>query len=96
MNVARKAVAIAWFRKEDYARILDISDDADTLPRDFDKWREEAEAGKRELESGGLVVIPTIIDPAALSEWAKSRGLNINAQARAEFVLVLAREKYGS
>lgn len=97
MSEAKPASAMAWYAPEDYPRLLEIVDDPEQFPPDWQAWREQAEIGKRQLERQGLVVIPAIIDPEELLAWARTRGLNVDAKARMtvamEIVRLLIEEK---
>ena len=54
-----------WYRREDYALIREIMDDAeDTLPLNFDEWEENAESEREAAKCELVVIEPVFIDPA--------------------------------
>jgi len=85
-------VGMVWYREADYPRILGVMNDAHVLPRTHGEWREKAEAGRRDLESKGFVVVLAIIDPQTFPAWCRARSLNVNAEARAAFANEIAIE----
>lgn len=40
---------MAWYRREDYPRILEIMTDHDRLHRTYDEWQNAAEEGERQF-----------------------------------------------
>ena len=55
-SVTTKAVAVSWFRSEDYARIREISAGRDRLPKTFEEWQK--------LEEGKYVISVTVLKVA--------------------------------
>lgn len=43
MTLQVRALGMAWYRRQDYGRILEIMEDAHLLPPTFDKWLGKAE-----------------------------------------------------
>lgn len=85
---------IAWYRRDDYARLLTILEDADKLPRTFDDWLKKAEAHEKKLSTRGMRVMRVIIDPDAFPGWCLANGLNVDAEARRKFVGHKAHEEF--
>ena len=79
------AVGIAWYRREDYAEILRIMQDAAELPTTWEKWFYAAERGARVLQKRGHIVVRAYIDPVDFPEWCRQRGLKLDAQARMQY-----------
>lgn len=84
-NLQVRATGIAWYYRQDYARILDIMIDAADLPRTYDQWRQRAEKLQREIERAGGIAVPAIIDPDTFPDWCRARGLNVDAEGRQAF-----------
>jgi hypothetical protein len=74
-----------WYRREEYALIREIMDDAeDTLPLTFDEWEENAES-EREAARRELVFIePVFIDPAEFFSYCKEKKISPSSTAAAE------------
>lgn len=78
-------VGMPWFKRDDYARILQIMQDAHRLPATFDEWRKKAGGGESVLRREGHVVVRAVIDPDDFPVWCRARGLDIDAKARTAF-----------
>lgn len=82
-----KYLAMAWFRREDWDRLLAIFDDPQVMPATYDQWLEKAEAGFRYHKSRGAVVEKIYIDPQTFPDWCQRRGLRVDADARVTFAI---------
>jgi hypothetical protein len=89
--MTNKVFGLAWYREEDYRRILKIMEDADMLPRTYKRWKRLVERGERRQEAAGWTVVRTIIEPESFLVWAREQGLNVDAQARTEYASLVAR-----
>ena len=76
------ALAVAWFRQEDWPRWLEI--DPNFEP-DYLRWLVKAEAQFRALQGQDYVLEKCIIEPDAFLRWTAARGGEIDAKARATF-----------
>lgn len=85
-----RAIGIAWYSREDYPRVLDVMDDADKLPRTYDRWRELAEAGEGREKAAGHIVVRAVIEPEEFVAWCRARGLNVDSKARTLFASEVA------
>lgn len=77
--------AMAWFRRENWERLLAIFADSQVMPTSYDQGLEKANSLKRRLEALGAVVVQVDIDPATFPAWCRDRGLRVDAKAREEF-----------
>ncbi|HEY7119072.1 MAG TPA: hypothetical protein VH475_20950 [Tepidisphaeraceae bacterium] len=85
---------MAWFRPEDWNRLLEISVDRDRLERSHAEWVRSANRVMRRLERQGLRPRRVIVDLDELIAWCGQRGLPIDGGARADFASEkLAREE---
>lgn len=87
------AVGLIWYRPQDYPRILEVMEDADDLPATYGEWYEKTRDIERYLKRNGYFVVRTLLDPEAFPGWCRSRGLKVNAKARAEFANAAAYDK---
>jgi uncharacterized membrane protein len=83
--IAIKTVAVAWYARKNYPRVLKFMEDAHLLPSSYDQWRARAERLVRQTEASGVRVIKVDVDPEEFVAWAKARGLKADANARVEF-----------
>ena len=86
-------LGIAWFRPEQWSRLLEISEDREDLEETFTEWESLAEEKLRDLRAQGLDAEKITIDVEELLVWCKSRGLSVNASARSQYVAELVRKR---
>ncbi len=79
------AVAIPWYRKEDWERLLEIFEDSDELHGTFEEWRNDAGQLESRFRSEGLVVQRVYIDPETFAGWCRDNGLRVGASAHSRF-----------
>ena len=88
---------IAWYRREQWGRLREISQDADRLELTYDEWLESATRELRELRRSGLAIEKVNVDTEDLLGWCKANGLRVNGRSRANYVaekVRLAREAH--
>lgn len=78
-------VAMGWYGRESYPRILAVMADAHLLPRNYDEFLEKAEAGEKRLAAQGLVVHRVDVDPDQFLAWCTARNIDADAKARMTF-----------
>lgn len=76
---------IPWYKRADYARILEIMVDAELLPVTFDQWQGKAEKIERDLIRAGTPVHRVHVDPQQFVTWCAGRGLHVDADGRRAF-----------
>jgi len=89
-----KAVGVAWYRQEDYAKIRSIMEDHRKLPPTYKQWLKKANKAVESSRAEGLLVEKAYIDPETFPAWCKSRGLNVDAKGRMDFASEAAFLKY--
>ena len=85
-------VGFAWYRPEQWQRVLEISADADDLHESYLEWFQSAEERLQELRSSGLRVEKVDVHSEALILWCNERGLEINGEARSRYVAEMLSE----
>lgn len=76
---------LAWYRRQDYPRILQIMADAELLPPTFDKWQGKAEKLEREIARKGGKPVRVQIDPDKFVAWCTAHGHDVDAAGRRAF-----------
>jgi hypothetical protein len=79
-------LGLAWYTREDWARLREIADDRDALDDSFEDWERNALAAIGELESAGRTVRKAPIDIDALVAWCGEPRRALDSAARAEYV----------
>lgn len=91
-----RAMGLAWYNREDYARILQIMEDADKLPPTYEKWLYSAQKVESQSKRNGTVVVRAIIDPDEFIAYCARHDLKVDAQARMRFASERAAEQVRS
>lgn len=91
-----RVTGMVWYRPEDYSAILRIMTDSQKLPRTFHEWRMKAESGEKKLRRDGHTIVRAYIDPETFPDWCRSRGLDIDAEARMQYANLIAKESHGT
>jgi hypothetical protein len=78
-------IGIPWYRREDWPQIKAMMADAHKLHATFDQWLKAAEQLAAQLSAQGVTVIKALIEPEPFRAWCRTRGLNVDANARNEF-----------
>lgn len=89
-----RAAALWWCRKEDYAALLAIFEDADRLPPTWEQWLKLSEEGERGFQAQGLTVERIYLDPVEFSDWCKSHNRRIDSDSRIGFAGWVAGNKH--
>ena len=85
-----KVAGMAWYKPENFARLLSIFEDSHKLHRTHKEWLLAAETGRKNLESQGFRVVCVDIDPDQFPKWCKANGMKLNAEARNKFASLMA------
>jgi len=89
------AVGAYWIEEADYAALLKIFDDGDTMPRSWREWLKMAEEMEKGLKAYGHPVMRVRIDPASFPAWCAAHGTTPGRQGRKLFVAHAVAERYG-
>jgi hypothetical protein len=82
----RIPVGLAWYRREDYPRILEMMADRSEMHDTYDEWLRDVERLEQRLMSEGHAVTHVIIDPEIFPSWCDQHNLKPVAKARSRFV----------
>jgi hypothetical protein len=83
----------AWYRRQQWDRLLEISSDRDELENTYDEWKAMAEENLSILAQQGYVLRKIDIDVEELLRWCKLQNRPVDGDARVEFTLVKLREQ---
>lgn len=86
------AIGVAWYRREQWPRLLEISADRDKLEDSYDEWLAHASKALGMLKSKGLDPVKVDIDTEELLAWCRSRNLPVSGEARAEYTTEKVKE----
>ena len=83
---SEKIIGIAWYRKEQWALLRQVSEEPDKFEDTHEEWLNNATAFKKKLEVEGIVVKEVDIDIEYIIKWCKERHIPINSNNIAEYV----------
>jgi hypothetical protein len=66
-------VGIAWYRPEDYDRLMKMFTDRKKLPDTFEDWLKTVELVCDELTRQGHLITKAYIDPEAFPQWCRAK-----------------------
>jgi hypothetical protein len=82
----RVTAALAWYRREDYPRVLEMMADRSEMHDTYDEWLRDAERLEKGLVSKGQAVTHVILDPERFRSWCDQHNLKPVAKSRSRFV----------
>ena len=83
---------VAWYKPEQWDRLLEISEDRGELEKTYTEWVTHAEEQRKILISEGLALKKVVIDVEALLSWCNERRRKVNGSSRTEYVIWLMQE----
>jgi hypothetical protein len=89
-------LGVAWYRKEQWGRLLEISKDRDQLEDTYEAWEASAKASLPKLRKKDVIPRKVDIDVEELLRWCQSGGRAVDASARVIFAAEKLREKIGT
>ena len=88
-------VGIAWFDRKQWRRLTEAVADRNELDDTYEQWQQSALEAVRMIEGRGQKVEMVHIEVESLVFWCKEKGLPVNGESRAEYVVQLVRRRYG-
>jgi len=85
-------VDVAWYRKDQWSRLLEIAGDREKLEDSYEDWVKIAEKTMREMEVLGLSLVNGDVDVEELLMWCQKRKIPVNGAARARFTSAKLQE----
>jgi len=88
----KQVLGVAWYRREQWNRLLEVSADRDELEENYDDWLQTAEGTLKKLKLAGTVLVKVDIDVNKLVAWCVVANRPLDGAARAEYVSKLLSE----
>jgi len=85
---------VAWYRREQWGRLREVSEDVDNLEETYDAWLQTAERMIRDGIPNNVIVEKIDIDVEEVLAWCNVQGLPMNAASRARFVSERVRQRH--
>lgn len=85
-------MGVAWYKPDQWDRLLDISSDRAELENTYDEWKVAAEENLVNLAQHGYKLRKVHIDVEELLVWCNSQNRAVDGDARTEFTVMKLRE----
>ena len=92
-ETAELRLSVAWYKPEQWNRLLEISADAAELEATFAEWLIHAEKTLKALGRRGVFPEKVDLDTEALLAWCNERNLKINSESRSQYASWLLKEQ---
>jgi hypothetical protein len=79
------AMGLAWYRADQWVRLLAISEDRDQLELNHEEWIRMASERFDDLRRQGQQVQKVEVDVEDLLKWCRTQGLPVNSSTRAQY-----------
>jgi hypothetical protein len=89
-----RAIGIAWMREEDYPALLRIFEDGHMFGS-WEEWSQRAETTEKQFQREGVIVLRAYLYPATFPAWCAARNIAPGREARTQFGIEFAEERYG-
>jgi len=91
----KKLVAgVAWYRPEQWSRLVEVCSDADALDDSYEDWLRKATARYEELTAAGWTLKRVEVDVEQLRAWCVVRGRPVDGKARSAYAAFLLEQQY--
>jgi hypothetical protein len=81
-----RVVGVAWYRPDQWQRLLEVAADSDSLHNTHPEWEIEATVRLQDLRNMGISVYRVDVDVEELLRWCNERDLELDGAARSRFV----------
>jgi hypothetical protein len=92
MDTGATVMGVAWYRPDQWDRLLEISSDRAELENTYDEWKAVAEENLVNLAQHGYKLRKVHIDVEELLVWCNSQNRAVDGDARTEFTVMKLRE----
>lgn len=79
-------IGIGVYKKEDYKEILKISVDKEKMNQTWNEWKKTKNRTVANFQKLGIKTVDILVKPKELVQFCRENGLEINGQARANFI----------
>lgn len=83
----RKHIHLAYYRKEDWDRLIASIDDPESMDDTWEEWHQNFLKGKTGLILEGFEVKDIPVDIDKLIQYCRKRGIKNDGNARSQFVV---------
>jgi len=92
-NKTQRVFGLAWFSKDDWPRLLEISEDRENLEETYEEWHLNAERAINDLKKNGVHIKKVNANPDEILIWCNKQGIPVNGDGRARFAAYKLHDK---
>ncbi|ACN13843.1 hypothetical protein HRM2_07290 [Desulforapulum autotrophicum HRM2] len=85
---------LAWYRKSQWDKLLEVSEDSDKLEETFEEWLQGAEEFVKNFDTPGVVIKKIDIDVKELIIWCASKNISVNSASRSLYTAQKVKESH--
>jgi len=85
-------IGIAWYHRDQWQRLREVSTDVDKLEETYDQWLWWATKHIKEMTDAGMSIGKVHIDIERLIVRCEENGLEVNSSSRAQYTAERLRE----
>ncbi len=78
-------MGVAWYKREQWERLREISEDGDELGATYEEWERNVEKSLREMQKAGMYPEKVEIDVEGLLHWCNEQDRAVDGSARAQY-----------
>ncbi len=86
-------ISVAWYKPEQWDKLLDISADAGQLEKTYEQWKVYAEQALKDLANRQVFPVKVTVDIDDLESWCNTRNLPINGDSRSRYAAWLLKNQ---
>ena len=90
---SQTVVGVAWYKPEQWERLLEISADRADLESTHAEWERNAVLAMEWHSRGGLRLEKVPVDVEELLQWCLTRNLPVDGETRSLFVTEILRQR---
>jgi hypothetical protein len=91
-----KIIGLAWYRKEEWKRLLQLAADPEVLEKTYEEWQEMAQRHFQDLKMSGYAVRKVDVGVDELLAYCEEHKLPFDSAARSRFAAYKLREHHQS
>jgi len=94
-SASQLVLGIAWYRRDQWSRLRELSIDADELEATYEEWLSWATERMAKLKANGVTAQKVDVDVEELLNWCWKNALPVAGPARAQFAAEHIRLEMG-
>jgi hypothetical protein len=86
-------LCVAWYKPEQWPRLLEISADSDKLEETYGEWLIIAEKALKDFAALGVFPEKMVVDVEDLLVWCRAEGVPVNGPSRSQYAALMLEER---